>query len=238
MVAKLAMGEAVGSEGVDDPEGIAELIVETRPDDAWGFPDGATPAWGLACCGKASREMGATEQARSLVKARCSMNNAHNVLRGSLARGAVFLGLWLILSGLQPAELLVGVFAAGMATWASVRLSPPGQWRIRPRALAAFGLRFLHQSVTAGTDVAWRALRPRQSLRPGFVIYRTQLSQGPTQAAFCGVMSLVPGTLPSGRSDNGALVIHCLDVEQPVAAQSAVEEELLARALGVWPHDD
>ena len=69
-------------------------------------------------------------------------------------------------------------------------------------------------------------------------MYRPQLSQGPAQTAFCTVMSLVPGTLPSGQSENGALVIHCLDVDQPVAAQSAVEEELLARALGVWPSDD
>ena len=34
IVAKLAMGEAVGGESVDDPEGVAELVVETRADDA------------------------------------------------------------------------------------------------------------------------------------------------------------------------------------------------------------
>ena len=36
IVAKLAMGEAVGGEAVDDPEGVAELVVEARPDDARG----------------------------------------------------------------------------------------------------------------------------------------------------------------------------------------------------------
>ena len=34
IVAKLAVGETVGGEAVDDPEGIAELVVEPGPDDA------------------------------------------------------------------------------------------------------------------------------------------------------------------------------------------------------------
>ncbi len=157
--------------------------------------------------------------------------------RSASARGAVFLGLWLVLSGFQPADLLVGILAAGMATWASLRLLPVGQWRFGPLALTAFGLRFLGQSVSAGIDVAWRAFSPRPSLRPGFVIYRPRLLQGQAQTAFCTVMSLVPGTLPSGRSENGGIVIHCLDVERPVVAQSTVEEELLARAFGVPLND-
>ena len=160
-----------------------------------------------------------------------------HALRGSLERGGAFLGLWLILSGFQPADLLVGILAAGIATWASLRLLPLGQWRFQPRALAAFGLRFLGQSVSAGIDVAWRAFTPRPSLQPGFVAYRPRLLQGQAQTVFCTVMSLVPGTLPSGLAKDGDVVIHCLDVEQPVVAQSAVEEKLLARAFGVPLND-
>ena len=159
------------------------------------------------------------------------------VFRGSLARGAVFLGLWLILSGSQPADLLVGILAAAMATWASVCALPAGRWRFRPLALAAFGLRFLRQSVFAGIDVAWRAFSPGLPLRPGFASYRPRLLQGQAQIAFCTVMSLVPGTLPSGHSESGGVVIHCLDVERPVVAQSAVEEERLVRAFGVPLND-
>jgi multicomponent Na+:H+ antiporter subunit E len=161
------------------------------------------------------------------------MSDGRNMVRGWLARGAVFLGLWLILAGPQPADLLVGILAAGLATSASLQLLPPGQWRFRPLALTAFALRILRQSVAAGIDVAWRAFSPRLPLRPGFVTYRPRLSQGLTLNAFCTVTSLVPGTLPAGQNDDGALVIHCLDVDQPVAARSAVEEELLVRALGV-----
>jgi multicomponent Na+:H+ antiporter subunit E len=160
-----------------------------------------------------------------------------HAFRGSLARGGALLGLWLILSGFQPPELLVGIFAAGMATWVSLRLLPPGQWKFRPGALAAFGLRFLGQSVSAGVDVAWRVLNPRTSLRPGFVVYHPRLLQGQARTAFCTVMSLVPGTLPSGRSENGGVLLHCLDVGRPVAAQSAAEERLVARAFGAPLND-
>ena len=166
------------------------------------------------------------------------MSTDRSVVGDSLARGAVFLALWLILAGAQPADLLIGILAAGLATSASVRLLPPGQWKFRPGALARFGLRFLRESVAAGFDVAWRAFSPRLPLRPGFVTYRPQLTQGPTLNAFCAVMSLVPGTLPCGQGEGGTLVIHCLDVDQPVAARSRTEEELLAKALGAWPDDD
>ena len=36
VVAQLPMGEAIGGEAVDDPEGIAEVVIETRPDDTGG----------------------------------------------------------------------------------------------------------------------------------------------------------------------------------------------------------
>jgi multicomponent Na+:H+ antiporter subunit E len=45
-------------------------------------------------------------------------------------------------------------------------------------------------------------------------------------------MSLLPGTVPTGADAAGRLLIHCLDVNQPVAAQLAAEEEHFARAIG------
>jgi multicomponent Na+:H+ antiporter subunit E len=99
-------------------------------------------------------------------------------------------------------------------------------------AFARLCLRFLPQSIRAGIDVAWRALDPRLPLRPGIVLYRSSLPPGPTRSAFCTVMSLLPGTLPCGPQDDGSLVIHCLDVTQPVAEQLAAEEVLLVEAVG------
>jgi len=155
-----------------------------------------------------------------------------NVARGSFLRAAGFLGFWLGLSGFSAVELLVGALAAAAATWASLRLLPPGPWSLRPVALSGLVLRFLHQSIVAGTDVAWRALSPQMRLRPGFVVYRPQLPPGATRNAFCTMTSLLPGTLPCGLDESGGVVVHCLDVTQPVVEQLAAEEALLVRALG------
>jgi len=49
---------------------------------------------------------------------------------------------------------------------------------------------------------------------------------------FTGLMSLLPGTVPMGMSENGGLLIHCLDAGQPVAAQLSAEEALFATVVG------
>ncbi len=42
----------------------------------------------------------------------------------------------------------------------------------------------------------------------------------------------MPGTLPTGIDDHGALLVHCLDIGQPVAANLKAEERLFIRAVG------
>lgn len=88
-----------------------------------------------------------------------------------------------------------------------------------------------------GMEVARRVLSVRLPLRPGFVVYPVRLSPGPACNAFSTLTSMLPGTLPAGIDDHGALLYHCLDVEQPVAAQLAIDEGLLICALSET-HDD
>jgi multicomponent Na+:H+ antiporter subunit E len=112
-------------------------------------------------------------------------------------------------------------------------LLPPAGARLRPVALARFGSRFFWQSAIAGADVARRALDPALPLRPGFVRCPTRLAPGSTRDAFCALSSLLPGTLPTGADQGGALLLHCLDVEQDVPAQMAEEEAAFLAALEV-----
>jgi multicomponent Na+:H+ antiporter subunit E len=154
-----------------------------------------------------------------------------------IARFLGFLVLWLVLAGLGPADLIIGALAAALATWTSLRLLPPGRGRPRFAFLAILAIRFVWQSVAAGIDVAWRALDPRLPLRPGFVVYPIRLQTSPARNAFLTLSSLLPGTLPTGLDEGGALLIHCLDVGQPVVAQMAAEESLLIRALGKERND-
>ncbi len=161
-----------------------------------------------------------------------SVHTPHGLLPSSLGRAAIFFVFWVILCGTEPADLLVGVLAAVVATWASLRLLPRGQWSLRFVALARLVLRFPRQSVAAGIDVAWRAFDPRLPLRPGFVIYHSHLLSGPGRDVFCTLTSLLPGTLPCGSDAGGDLVIHCLDVDQRVVEQLAAEEVLLLEVMG------
>lgn len=158
----------------------------------------------------------------------------------ALTRGAGLFGFWLLLSAplsgeslrsLAP-DLAVGALAAAWATWVSLRLLPPAGGRIRFLALGRLAGSFLWQSVVGGLDVALRAFHPRMPLRPGFLAYRVGLPPGPGRAAFGALTSLMPGTVPVGTDASDALVYHCLDLDQPVAAGLAREEALLSRVRG------
>jgi multicomponent Na+:H+ antiporter subunit E len=155
--------------------------------------------------------------------------------RSAVRRAVGFLGVWMVLSGYALVDLVPGVIAALAATWVSLRLRPPGPYRVQPLALTKVALRFLRQSVFAGADVARRALDPKMPLDPGFIRYSTGLPPGTARNAFTALMSLLPGSVPVGSDRSGALVIHCLDIRQPVTAQLAAEEALLVRVMGGAP---
>jgi multicomponent Na+:H+ antiporter subunit E len=53
-----------------------------------------------------------------------------------------------------------------------------------------------------------------------------------TLAKAASAAAPMPGTLPAGSDQSGALIYHCLDVDQPVAQQLKQEETLLVAALG------
>jgi multicomponent Na+:H+ antiporter subunit E len=152
--------------------------------------------------------------------------------RNALPRAAIFFVFWLILSGTKPADFVVGALTAIAATWVRPAPVADGQWRLSTVALARLVLRFPLQSITAGIDVARRAFDPRLPLRPGFVVYRSRLAPGAARNAFTTLTSLLPGTLPCGADDRGGLMIHCIDVDQPVIEQLGAEEALLLEVMG------
>ena len=156
-------------------------------------------------------------------------------MRAALVRGAGFFGAWLLLARLTDfawADLAVGLLAAALATWASLRLLPPGPARLRYRALPRLVARFLWQSLVAGLDVARRVFDPRLPIKPGYLAYPVRIPDGPRRAAFGAFTSLMPGTLPVGTDRDGSLVYHCLDLEQPIAASLARDEALVTDVQG------
>jgi multicomponent Na+:H+ antiporter subunit E len=143
-------------------------------------------------------------------------------------RAVLFFGFWLAISGWKAVDLPVGLVATAAATWASLALMPPTGARVRPSALVALKWHFVRGSVVAGFDVARRALGRDVDLNPGFVAAPLHLPPGNARNAFCALASLAPGSLPVG-TDGDTLILHCLDVAQPVAQNLAAQETLFLR---------
>ena len=144
--------------------------------------------------------------------------------------GAFFL-VWLALMAWSPASWLVGVLAALIATWWSLRLLPSVSEALRLGAIGLLLPRFLWQSLLAGWDVAKRALSSDMRLRTGFVVFHCHYQKTFARDSFATVTSLLPGTLPCD-DQNGDLLYHCLDLDQPVMEQLALEARRLAPAFG------
>jgi multicomponent Na+:H+ antiporter subunit E len=148
----------------------------------------------------------------------------------ALPRFLGLLAVWVVIGGADLTDLAVGIPTAAVATWFSLRLLPAGLFQLRPAAVAVLLLRFPFQALLAGLDVARRAFD--LWLRPGFVPYVPLLGASPQRDAFLTWSSLQPGSLPAGEDRTGAVLVHTLDVTQPVAEAMATEEARFARAVG------
>jgi multicomponent Na+:H+ antiporter subunit E len=152
-------------------------------------------------------------------------------VRTATIRALLYFGVWLVIDqSAKPANLAFGVLATAAATWASLKLLPPASGRVRLGALLMLLPRFLWQSLLAGVDVARRAFSPRLPLQPGFVDYSPALPRGAARNTFGAISSLLPGSVPTGETED-LIEFHALDVTQPVVEQLAAEERAYGKAL-------
>lgn len=156
------------------------------------------------------------------------------MMRAAIVRWIGFVLFWLAMTAGARDGLVFGACAAAAATWSSLRLLPPGGYRIRWLLVLSMLPRFLWHGLMAGVDIARRAFDPRLPLRPGTITYRVGFRHSDARNAFAAMTSLLPGTVPCADED-GALIYHCLDVSQPIAAQLAADEARLARVIAEHP---
>ena len=80
-------------------------------------------------------------------------------------RAALFLGLWLVLTGYSPLDLVIGLPAAAIATGVSHKLLPPGINDASPRGILKQIARLPAQSIGAEIEVARQVLAAQPRLR-------------------------------------------------------------------------
>ena len=149
----------------------------------------------------------------------------------AVVRALAYFAVWIVIDqSAKPANLAFGIVATFGATWASLVLLPPARGRVRIGVLLMLLPRFLWQSLLAGIDVARRAFSPRLPLQPGFVDYPVGLPRGSARNAFEAISSLLPGSVPTGETEE-LIEYHALDLGQPVVDQLAAEEQAYAKAL-------
>jgi multicomponent Na+:H+ antiporter subunit E len=151
-------------------------------------------------------------------------------------RLVLFGGLWLVLTEgdlRSPYLAAVSVVAAAVASLLLARPGlPPERPAWRPGAVLRFLGFFVRESLHGGIDVARRSLDPRLPISPGYIEHRVRLPGGPAQAALCGTISLLPGTL-STRLEDGRIRIHVLDRSLPTATTIERLEDHLGAVFGI-----
>jgi multicomponent Na+:H+ antiporter subunit E len=148
----------------------------------------------------------------------------------AMTRIALFVLLWLALTGGDAASWIIGIPAVLAATLAALRLSERGNG-LSARGAARFLPFFLLESVRGGVDVARRVLRPQMRIDPGIHTYRLRLRRSDACVFFVDSVSLLPGTLSADLCD-GVMRVHALDVNDAIAASLRRLEERVADLFG------
>lgn len=148
-----------------------------------------------------------------------------------LGRGAALYLVWIAMAGTAIAELAVGLPAAALASWVSLKLLPPGMTGLAPGALLRFALGLPVRSLIAGIEVARLALGPGRLEHAGVVACRLELPPGVARETFLAFASLQPGSLPAEERDDGTALVQAIDARADVAGAFAQEQRRFAVAL-------
>lgn len=128
---------------------------------------------------------------------------------------------WVVIAEARVDILWGGVVAVPLACWCSYRLRQDMTHRLHLARLPGFLIFFVRHSLSAGMNVALRALRPQPGLNPLLLDYPLRLPAG-AREVLLATISLLPGTL-SSRVEGDTLYVHALD--EHGARESVIEAE-------------
>jgi multicomponent K+:H+ antiporter subunit E len=148
--------------------------------------------------------------------------------------------VWLLLvNQVSVGQVLLGSFLGWGIALLSQRLWIDAPSVAHPLKLAIFLLRVLLDIVVANLEVARRILGPMGQLRPGFVEVPLELRDELALIMLASIVSLTPGTVSADLSaDRSRLLLHCLDVADPLALAAEVKARYEAPLLEIFPCSD
>lgn len=146
-------------------------------------------------------------------------------------RGLSFVVLWWILAEGRLDGWLLGGIAVAAASWASIKLLPPGTQPLRLAGSVGFLHFFLWNSLLGGVQVARMALLGRTALQPAIIELAVALPPGGARILLVNVLGLMPGTLGVDL-DDASLRLHVLDERLPVVAETRALEAVIAKMFG------
>ncbi|MGA0564286.1 Na+/H+ antiporter subunit E [Ancylobacter sp. VNQ12] len=148
-----------------------------------------------------------------------------------LGRAAVLYLVWVAMAGTAVADLAIGVPAAALATYVSLKLLPPGMAGLAPGALLRLSLGLPVRSLIAGIKVARLALGSGRLEHAGIVACPLELPPGVARETFLALASLQPGSLPVEEREGGTALVQVIDARDDIAGAFAQEQRRFAVAL-------
>lgn len=114
-------------------------------------------------------------------------------------------------------------------------------WPDRPRMrfgrdALAYLLIVICDVIVANFEIAWIILtRRNRDLRSCWLVIPTELRSAEAITVLAGTISLTPGTVSSDISSDGrALLVHALDVADPVAEVARIKQRYETRLMKVF----
>ncbi|MDY6924090.1 MAG: Na+/H+ antiporter subunit E [Pseudomonadota bacterium] len=145
--------------------------------------------------------------------------------------------VWMLLVN----EITFGALFLAVIVGVAAPLATSRFWPARPKirfgpALLGYVGIVLWDIVVANFEVAWVILtRSNRDIRSHWLVVPLELRSPEAITVFAGTISLTPGTVTSDVSADGrALLVHALDVDDPVAEVARMKQRYEARLLKVF----
>lgn len=145
--------------------------------------------------------------------------------------------LWLMLGNdLSVGNLMVGAVVG----WLIPKLTSiywPDSARIRgPARILEYCAVVLKDIVVSNFQVAYLVLfRRGETLRSAYITVPLELRSAEAITVLAATITLTPGTVSADFSADGrALLVHCLDVDNPAAAVAGIKERYERRLMEIF----